>query len=215
MRIVLLGAPGSGKGTQAARLACALGVTRMSSGDLFRDHQQRDTDLGRMVRSYVEAGTYVPDDVTIGMVMEWIDAPGQEQGFVLDGFPRTLAQACALEANLGSRGGIDKVLHISVSWDELTKRLAGRIVCRACQASYSQESPPPNASSRLCDRCGGELYHREDDYPEVVKRRIETYQEETVPVIQYYRDADKLTEINGEGPVDSVERMLIEALEGH
>ena len=206
-----MGAPGSGKGTQAASLAERLGVAWVSSGDLFRDHQQRDTELGRVARSYMESGVYVPDDVTIGMVMEWIDAPEQMKGFVLDGFPRTLVQAHALETNLDGRGGIDRVLYIRVPRDELTKRLSGRLVCRACQTSYHLESSPPVEPYR-CDRCGGELYHREDDRPEVVETRIETYERETEPVVQYYRDAGKLVEINGEGPVEAIEQELMTVL---
>ena len=205
-----MGPPGSGKGTQAARIADRLGVTRVSSGDLFRDHQHRDTELGRLARGYMERGDYVPEGVTIKMIMEWINAPEQGTGFVLDGFPRTLAQAQALESELEGSGGIDKVVYIGVSREELLRRLTGRLVCRGCQAPYHPHASPP-MSPGICDRCGGELYQRDDDKAEVVARRIQVYEEETEPVVSYYRESGKLEEIDGEGPIEQVERALVTA----
>ncbi len=211
MKVVLLGPPGAGKGTQAGRLADGLGVTRVASGDLFREHRRNDTDLGRLARSYMDKGVLVPDDVTIRMVTDWINEPEQAQGFVLDGFPRNIAQAEALDRELAGSGGIDHVLCIRVSVQELLKRLAGRLVCRNCQTAYHEHFSPPKVATE-CDRCGGELYQREDDRPEAVKTRIEVYLNETEPLIGYYSDAGILREIDGEAPIDEVARALMAAV---
>ena len=211
MKVILLGPPGAGKGTQAARLSGRLGVTRISSGDLFREHQHNDTQLGRLARSYMERGVLVPDDVTIQMVMECVNAPEQTNGFVLDGFPRTLAQAKALDRELEPTGGADRVLNIKVSREELTQRLTGRLVCRNCQTPYHQHFSPPKAPGK-CDRCGGELYQRDDDKPEALDKRIQVYLEESEPLVEYYRRAGNLTEIDGEESIDQVENALAEAV---
>ena len=211
MKVILLGPPGAGKGTQASRLAARLGVERVSSGDLFREHQERDTELGQLARSYMERGVLVPDDVTIRMVMDWINVPGREKGFVLDGFPRTLAQAEALESELEDRGGIDKALYIRVAPEELARRLTGRLVCRGCQTPYHEDSSPPREPGR-CDSCGGELYQRDDDRPEAVKKRIQVYTDETEPLIAHYLRAGKLEEIDGEGSIETVGRWLAAVL---
>ena len=206
-----MGPPGSGKGTQAAQLAEKLGVESVSSGDLFRDHRRRDTDLGRLVQSYMDRGDYVPDDVTIKMVMNWIDEPDHASGFVLDGFPRTLAQARALDQALESRGGIDRVMFISVTEGELILRLTGRLICRQCQKSYHLSYSPP-ALEGQCDSCGGEVYQREDDSAEVVTNRIRVYGRETRPVVEYYRAEGKLREIDGEASIQSVGDALMTAV---
>ena len=211
MKVILLGPPGSGKGTQAAGIAQKLGVTLVASGELFRDHRQRGTELGQLASSYMERGVYVPDDVTIKMIMERLSAPEQRYGFVLDGFPRTLAQAEALDRELEKKGGIDVVLYIDVPTDELTRRLTGRSICRYCQTPYHERSSPPAQPGR-CDRCRGELYQREDDKPEVVDKRIHIYVEETEPVVDYYRRANKLKEIGGEGSITEVGEALIAAV---
>ena len=207
MKVILLGPPGAGKGTQALRLAEELGLTRVSSGDLFREHQRNGTELGDLARGYMERGALVPDDVTIKMVMEWIDAPEQARGFVLDGFPRTETQARALDRELGD-DGIDAALYIKVSHEELTRRLDGRLICRDCQTPYHELSSPPG-QARVCDRCGGELYQRADDRPEAVRVRIQVYTEETEPLIQYYREQGKLQEVNGEGSIGAVGDALV------
>ena len=206
-----MGPPGSGKGTQAARIAEMLRVDMVSSGDLFREHREQDTELGRQARSYMDKGVYVPDEITIRMMMEWINAPGRSKGFVLDGFPRTLAQAEALDRALEGSGGIDKVLFIKVSEDELARRLGGRLICRLCQTPFHTESSRPESPGK-CDRCGGELYQREDDKPEVVKTRIKVYMDETEPVVQHYQRAGKLLEASGEGPIEQVGSALVEAI---
>ena len=211
MNIILMGPPGSGKGTQAANLATSLAIHAVSSGDLFRDHQRRNTDLGQLARSYMERGVYVPDDVTIGMITEWINDPDHAAGFVLDGFPRTQAQAQALDEALSDRGGIDHVVFIRVSDDELVRRLGGRVICTECQRPYNLNSSPP-ATAGKCDYCAGELYQRDDDKAEVVSRRIEVYNQETEPVVDYYRQAGSLSEVDGEQPVDEVATALSEAI---
>ena len=211
MNIILMGPPGSGKGTQAANLADSLAVRAVSSGDLFRDHQRRDTELGQLARSYMERGVYVPDDVTIGMITEWINDPGHASGFVLDGFPRTHAQAQALDGALSDRGGIDHVVFIRVSDDELVSRLSGRVICTECQRPYNLNSSPPETSGK-CDECDGKLYQRDDDKAEVVAKRIDVYNQETEPVVDYYRQAGNLSEIDGEQAVEDVGAALAEAV---
>ena len=212
MKLILLGPPGAGKGTQAAMIAEGMGVPRVSSGDLFRDHQSRNTELGRLAKSYMERGVYVPDDVTIRMVMDWIDDHEDRGGYLLDGFPRTLAQAGALGEAVEDRGGIDIALNIRVGTDELVRRLSGRLICRACQAPCNRDSAPPRMEGR-CDACGGELYQREDDRPEAIGKRLETYFEETEPLVDYYRRAGILREVDGEGTVDEVKSAIAAALD--
>ncbi|MXX53693.1 MAG: adenylate kinase [Dehalococcoidia bacterium] len=205
MNVILMGPPGSGKGTQAANLAEKLGVSAVSSGDLFRDHQRRNTELGQLARSYMERGVYVPDDVTIGMIMEWINDPDHSSGFVLDGFPRTQAQAEALDDALEDRGGIDHVVLISVSDDELVRRLGGRLTCDGCQIPYNLNTSPPLVIGKCDDHdCDGTLYQRDDDKAEVVARRIEVYNQETQPILDYYREAGILSDVDGEQSVGSV-----------
>ncbi len=206
--MILLGPPGAGKGTQAARLADGLGVERVSSGDLFRVHKREETELGLMASEYMDRGELVPDDVTIKMVMDWIDSLGPGAGFLLDGFPRTLPQAQALDRELEAAGGIDKVIHLKVEPDELVRRLSGRLLCRDCQTPYHLMSSQPQERGR-CDRCGGELYQREDDKAEAVQKRIVVYFTETEPLVDYYMSAGKLEEIDGEGSIEEVGRAMM------
>ncbi len=206
-----MGPPGSGKGTQAANLAERLSVNAVSSGDLFRDNQRRDTELGQLARSYMDRGVYVPDEVTIRMVMDWIADPAHASGFVLDGFPRTRAQAEALAEALADRGGIDCVVFIHVSDGELVRRLSGRILCSQCQRPFNLNTSPP-AVKNTCDDCGAELFQRDDDKPEVVANRIEIYNQETEPIVDYYRRSALLTEIDGEQRVEVVGQALAHAV---
>ena len=208
MRVVLLGPPGAGKGTQAQRVADALSVSRVSSGDLLREHRNRGTELGRLAGSYMDRGALVPDDVTIDMVMDWIDDPDRRRGFVLDGFPRNLAQAQALDDRLGEAEPIDTVLYMDVSTEELTRRLTGRLLCRRCQTPYHESFSPP-AREGECDQCGGELFRRPDDMPEAVSTRIEVYQEQTEPLVAYYRERGNLADIDGEGSMEQVASRLM------
>ena len=212
MKVILLGPPGAGKGTQAARVADELGVTRAASGDLFRDNLRNETELGLLAKSYMDKGALVPDDVTIRLVMSWISAPGQSGGFVLDGFPRTLPQAEALDSALQPSGGLDRVLYVNVAEDELVRRLAGRFICRICQTPYHETASPPKKQGK-CDACDGELYQRDDDKAEVVKRRLQVYFEETQPLVGHYRGSGVLREVDGEGAVDDVGNLLVEALQ--
>ena len=211
MKVILLGPPGAGKGTQAARIADSLNVTRAASGDLFRENLRNQTELGLLAKSYMDKGALVPDDVTIRLVMDWIAAPAQASGFVLDGFPRTLAQAQALDDRLGAAGRLDRALYVNVPEDELINRLAGRLICRACQIPYHAKSSPPK-SPGVCDICPGEVYQRDDDKPEVVKNRLQVYFTETQPLVGYYKTAGILREINGAGSVNAVGDALIAAL---
>ena len=212
MKVILLGPPGAGKGTQAARVADELGVTRTASGDLFRENLRNETELGLLAKSYMDRGALVPDDVTIRLVMSWISAPDQSGGFVLDGFPRTLPQAEALDSALEPSGGLDRVLYVNVAEDELVRRLAGRFICRICQTPYHETASPPKKQGK-CDACDGELYQRDDDKAEVVKRRLQVYFEETQPLVGHYRNSGVLREVDGEGAVDDVGNLLVEALQ--
>ena len=212
MKVILLGPPGAGKGTQAARIAEKLQVTSVSSGELLRDNVRNNTELGRKAKSFMDRGVLVPDDLVIRMVMGWLDAPEQTNGFVLDGFPRTLAQAEALDNELADKSGIDRVLYINVPEAELIRRLAGRYICRTCQTTFHESFSPP-ARAGICDNCGGELYQRDDDKPEVVGKRLEVFFAETEPLVDYYRQAGNLKEINGEGTIEDVGSALLAALE--
>ena len=212
MRIVLLGPPGAGKGTQAGALAEGLKVPHVATGDLFREHQQKATELGQLARSYMEKGQLVPDQVTVGMVSQRLDQPDARRGMVLDGFPRTLAQAEALDDLLKQRrANLDEVLYIRVSPEELVRRLGGRLVCRNCQTPYNLVTAPPKVAG-VCDRCGGPLYQRADDAPEAVRNRIRVYMEETAPLVDYYRQQGILVEVDGEQPIEVVGRALTAAL---
>ena len=214
MKVVLLGPPGAGKGTQAARIAEYLNVPSVASGDLFRDHQKRDTELGRLARSYMQRGVLVPDEVTISMVTEWIQTEAGDGGFLLDGFPRTLGQAEALDGALSNADGLNRVLYIRVSNDELVRRLTGRLVCRGCGVTYHKVFNPPPADGGCGDECEGELYQREDDRPEAVGKRLEVYFSETAPLIDYYRAAGILREVDGEQSIEEVGTELIEKTNG-
>lgn len=209
MRIILLGPPGAGKGTQAKSLADTLGIVHIASGDLLRDNQERGTELGKMARTYMRQGLLVPDDVIIGMIQERINAADAQEGYVLDGFPRTLEQARALgEALEKQEQHIDKVVNIKVSEEELVSRLAGRWICRKCQRPYHQVNAPPRQEG-VCDECGGELYRREDDTPEAVLRRIQVYAQQTAPLIQYYSQKGNLEEVDGGRSIEDVRESLL------
>lgn len=210
---MMLGPPGSGKGTQAKRLVEVLGTPHVSSGDLFRHHLSQGTELGLMARGYMEQGELVPDDVTVKMVIERIRMPDCEEGVILDGFPRTLTQAEALDEALREQGMVVGVVPlVQVSDEEIIRRLTARRVCEDCGAVYNLVFQPPTQDG-VCDICGGHLYQREDDNPETVRHRLYTYYKETSPLIGYYFAKDVLVEIDGEQPVNEVQRQLRDALE--
>lgn len=214
MYIIFLGAPGSGKGTQAAYVAQELNLVHIATGDLFRQAVEQGTELGMQVKSYMEKGVLGPDQLTIRMVLERISAPDCEPGVVFDGFPRNLKQAEALDKALVQQAkAIDKVVYIRVPEEELIRRLGGRWICRNCQTPYHAIDSPPKVWGR-CDKCGGELYQRPDDTVEVVKKRLEVYFTQTAPLIDYYNQAGKLLEIDGKGRVDEVGDRIVAALQG-
>jgi len=204
MYLILLGPPGSGKGTQAERLCKQLDLPHVSSGDLFRDHLKRETDLGNLARSYIDKGQLVPDDVTIAMVKERLSRSDCRGGTILDGFPRTQAQAEALDLILQELGQqLTGVLFMAVPDDVLIKRLSGRRICRKCQAPYHVLFSPPR-EAQTCDLCAGELYQREDDQPETIKARLDVYHKQTAPLIKFYKAANLLHEVDGNIDIDQV-----------
>ena len=213
MYIILLGAPGAGKGTQAAYLAQKLNLVHIASGDLFRQALEQDTDLGRQARSFMEDGALVPDEITTKMVLERLADLDCESGVVLDGFPRNLPQAEALDkALIGSSRAIDSVVYIRVSPEVILRRLSGRWICRNCQAPYHELDSLPQVKGR-CDRCGGELYQRPDDIAETVKKRLMVYFGETAPLIDYYTRTGRLVEVDGEGSVEDAGKRVVAVLE--
>ncbi len=215
MYIIFLGAPGAGKGTQAAEVARKLNLVHIAAGDLFRQALERGTELGLKAKSYMEKGVLVPNQIAIDMVLERLEAPDSKRGVVLDGFPRNLEQAKALDKALAREGkAMDKVVYIKVSEEELFRRLGGRWVCRQCQAPCHATDSPPRVRGR-CDRCGGELYQRPDDAQESIRKRLEVYSLETAPLIDYYRRAGKLLEIDGGGDVAGVAGKIAAALGGY
>ncbi len=212
MYVILVGAPGAGKGTQAAQVSERLGLTHVASGDLFREIRDGDTDIGRLVKSYYDKGELVPDDVTIRMILERLAKPDCQRGCLLDGFPRTLQQAEALDAALQKEAKqVDRVVAINVSEGELLKRLGGRCLCRKCGASFHVIFAPPKKAG-VCDTCGGELYQRADDTEETAKNRLEVYFRQTMPLVDYYAKQKKLAEVNGEQTVERVSGDLLGVL---
>ncbi len=212
MYIIFLGAPGAGKGTQAAYVAQKLNLLHFAVGDLLRQKIERGTELGMKAKSYMGKGVLVPGSIVIPMVLQRISAPDCEPGVILDGFPRNLEQAEALDKALAQQGkAIDRVVYVKVSEEELIKRLGERWICRSCQAPYHAVSSPPQVWGR-CDECGSELYQRPDDTAEAVQKRLEVYCAETAPLIDYYAQAGKLVTVDGEGGVDEVGERVIAAL---
>ncbi|MDW8395551.1 MAG: adenylate kinase [Anaerolineae bacterium] len=212
--IVLLGAPGAGKGTQAVLLSKVLKIPHISSGDLFRENIKNQTELGVLAKSYIDRGELVPDPITVGMVRQRLSAPDCERGFILDGFPRTIAQADALDELLRELNKqITIVPWIRVREHMLLERLSHRWTCRDCGAVFAYESLPPREGCKK-DVCTGMLYRREDDTPEVQARRIRVYEEQTAPLIDYYRDRGLLVEINGEHTIEYVHHLLRQVILG-
>ena len=212
MYIILFGAPGAGKGTQAVYVAQKLNLVHIATGDLFRQAIEQGTELGIQAKAYMEKGILGPDEITIRMVFERMSDPDCESGVVFDGFPRNLKQARALDEALAKQAkAIDMVVYIKVSEEELLKRLSGRWICRDCQTPYHAVNSPPKVWGR-CNQCGGKLYQLPDDTDETVKKRLQVYFTETAPLIDYYTRLDKLMEVDGEGSIDEVGKRIIAAL---
>lgn len=210
--LVLLGPPGVGKGTQAQIIAEATHLPHISSGDLFRANVQNQTELGRLAKSYMDRGELVPDEVTIAMIRERLAQPDCEAGALLDGFPRTVVQAEAFDALLAEFGGkVDRVPFITASEATLVERLSGRWTCKAQGHIFHEKYNPPKRAG-ICDFDGSELYQREDDRAETVRRRIQVYFQQTAPLIEYYRRRGLLVEIDGAQPIEKVTADLLAAL---
>jgi len=212
MHIIMLGAPGAGKGTQADILSREMDLPHIASGDLFRQALEERTEVGLLAKSYMDKGKLVPDEITIKMILERINQPDCASGCLLDGFPRTLHQAKVLDEALKEQGkSIDKAIYIEVPNEELVKRLSGRWLCRTCQTPYHMTSSPPKTPGK-CDKCGGELYQRSDDREETVKGRLSIFFAQTVPILDYYKKQGKLIRVNGNLGMQGVAREIISAL---
>lgn len=204
MNLVLLGPPGSGKGTQGERLAAQSGVPKYATGDILRDAVRRGTQLGKDAKRYMDAGELVPDEVVLGLVREALITPEAASGFILDGFPRTVAQAEGLQRLLEEREiGLDAVIYFDVPDEELIRRLAGRRSCPNCGAVFNIHSDPPSVTG-ICDSCGTELVTREDDREETVKNRLRVYKEHTQPLLRWYGETGVLREVAAVGSVEEV-----------
>ena len=212
MRLVLVGPPGAGKGTQAQFISAHLGVPKISTGDIFRANVSQGTELGMQAKKFMDAGDLVPDEITIGMVRDRLAEDDAKSGFLLDGFPRNVPQARTLDENLAEANNpLDVVLELVVDDDEVVRRLSGRRTCRNCGHIWHLDFDPPS-SEGICDICGGELFQRDDDMPETVRHRLEVYYEQTSPLVGYYAEAGILVGIDAMGPVDDVTDRAIAAL---
>lgn len=213
MNIILIGAQGSGKGTQAQRLAASLGIRHVASGDLFRQAIDEGTELGRKARTYIDEGNLVPDDLTVAMVLGRISKPDCTVGVLLDGFPRTIVQALALDEGLGSaKREIDCVLYLEVPRNVLLKRLSGRYICRAHQHVYNINTRPPKVPG-ICDIDGSELYQRSDDRGEAVQKRLDIFFNETIRLLDYYANQQKLVRVDGNQDIEQVASSLLKAID--
>jgi adenylate kinase len=212
MRIVLLGAPGSGKGTQAKRLVEKYGIPQISTGDLLRAAVAEGTPLGLKAKAAMDAGELVSDQLVLGMIRERLSKPDTQKGFILDGFPRNIAQAEALDQLLQEiQQPLQKAVHIKVSYESLMQRLTGRRTCESCGTLYNIYSSPPKQEG-ICDRCGGKLLHRADDNEETIAKRLKVYEEQTQPLSSYYERQHKLAVIPGEGEIEDIFKHLEQAL---
>jgi adenylate kinase len=209
MRVVMIGPPGAGKGTQARLLGERLGVPQISTGDMLREAQRAGTPLGREAQRYMDEGRLVPDDVVIGLVEQRLGAADAARGFILDGFPRTVAQARALDGMLARRGTpLQAALAVDVPRADLIERLAGRLVCRRCGTMFHRSFDPPQTADGRCDRCGGELYQRDDDREDRIALRLDQLAKEVAPVAGYYEQAGLLRSVDGTGSRDDVSRRI-------
>ena len=215
VNIILIGAQGSGKGTQAEKLSQSLGISHVASGDLFREAISEGTELGKQAKAYLDRGELVPDDITVAMVLNRIKEPDCVHGVLLDGFPRNIAQAQALDKGLQEIGRhIDLAVYLSVPREELLNRLSGRYICRAQQHVYNIRTNPPKVPG-VCDIDGSELYQRSDDTGEAVQKRLDIFFNETIQLLDYYRQQGKLIEINGDQGIDQVQAELVKQIKAH
>lgn len=214
MNLILMGLPGAGKGTQAEKIVEKYEIPHISTGDMFRSAIKEGTELGKKAKSYMDEGALVPDEVTIGIVKERLSKPDCEKGFLLDGFPRTVAQADALESLLGDLNTkLDYVLHVDVPEEKLVARLTGRRICPECGATYHVEFNPPKEEG-ICDNDGAKLIQREDDQPETVKNRLSVNSEQMKPLLDFYREKGYLVEVNGDQDIDVVFDQIDEKIGG-
>jgi adenylate kinase len=212
VRVVLLGPPGAGKGTQAQVIAGLLGVPAISTGDIFRANVSGQTDLGQQAKEYMDAGDLVPDEITVAMVKDRLEEPDAKEGFLLDGFPRNVPQAETLKKILSEMDRrLDLVLELVVDDDEVVRRLSGRRTCRKCGRIWHVAFDPP-AKDGVCDVCGGELFQRDDDREETIRHRLEVYQEQTAPLASFYADEGILVGLDATGPVEEVTERALAAL---
>jgi len=212
MRIVLLGPPGAGKGTQATRLAERYGLVVIGTGDIFRDQVARGTPLGLEAKTYMDRGEYVPDEIAVRMVFQRLEEPDAREGFILDGFPRTVSQAEALERALADAGRpLHAALNFTIADDVAVKRLTERLVCPSCKRPYNLSFKPPRVEG-ICDVCGHELQLRSDDDEATIRRRLEVYREQTEPLVQYFRERGLLRDIDAEAAEEVVAERTIEAI---
>lgn len=214
MRLVLLGPPGAGKGTQAKRVQETFGIPQISTGDILREARKLGTELGRRAAAYIDRGELVPDEVILGLVSERLSRPDCVEGFVLDGFPRTLAQAEGLEEILREMGKpLDRAISLSVPDEVVVDRLSARRVCERCGREYNLRTRPPERDE-ICDLCGGRLVRRSDDRPETIRERLRVYREKTEPLRAFYLERGIWTELDGVGEVEEVFGRIRKALEG-
>jgi adenylate kinase len=213
MNVILLGPPGSGKGTQAQKIAEQYHIPQISTGDILRSAVKERTPLGVEAQGYMDQGKLVPDEVVVGIVRDRLMVSDCKKGFIMDGFPRTLPQAEALDATLGEmKWEIDHVISIEVDNEELLRRLTGRRTCRTCGAMFHLMFNPPKKDG-ICDQCGGELYQRDDDQEETIRARLQVYDEQTAPLIAYYREKGLLRTIDGVGKIEEIFQAIVKALE--
>lgn len=212
MNLILLGPPGAGKGTQSRRLSENLKIPQVSTGDLLREARARKTPLGIKAEGYMTSGKLVPDDLVIAMIRERLKEVDCRLGVILDGFPRTVAQSEALDRTLAENGSkIDHVIALEVDRDEVVQRLSGRRQCQSCGENFHLNFHPPRAEG-ICDRCGGNLFQRDDDREEVIRKRLEVYEKETAPVVGYYRKKGVLKNVRGSGSIEEIYKEIMKAL---
>lgn len=212
MKIIMLGAPGAGKGTQAKKIADKYGIPHISTGDIFRANIKNGTELGKKAKAYMDQGLLVPDDLTLELIMDRFREPDCAAGYVLDGFPRTIPQAEALTRALEANGdNIDYAVNVEVPDENIISRMSGRRACLACGATYHIVHIPTKAEG-ICDRCGEKLVLRDDDKPETVQKRLDVYHSQTQPLIEYYTDQGKLAEVDGTAPMEDVFEAIVRIL---